>query len=168
EIRSFCYAVWTAEPVAAQSALKAISALSEFNTDKEIGAIKLWVGGIAEITRGHFELAAGSLDKAAATLRSVGRKNEAAQTQVAKLIALAMVGDYDDAIHAGHRALREFVREGDHLSAGKIEMNMSNIMSRRGRHRDAEKLIISARKRFVRVNELAWATMAENDLAITY
>ncbi len=47
-------------------------------------------------------------------------------------------------------------------------MNLSNIVSRRELHSKAEKYCLSAHRRFLKLGENAWLTMAENSLANTY
>ena len=41
-------------------------------------------------------------------------------------------------------------------------MNLSNVVSRREQHRQAEKFCFSAHARFVKLNEKSWQAMAEN------
>jgi CHAT domain-containing protein len=98
----------------------------------------------------------------------LNRPVDAAQTQVARVLALAMLGRYDEAAAVGRSALETFVSEGDDLAAGKIEMNLSNIAARREHHAEAEAFALSARERFMTTGERTWQTMAENDLANTY
>lgn len=168
EIRMVCYAAWTTEPVKAQRAAAAMRILSSVNPATAIRAATFWVAGISDITKGKFESAAATLDETAALLTGIDQINKAAQAQVARLLALAMLGRYDEAIRTGRMALKVFIRDGDDLAAGKIEMNLSNIVSRQGRHREAEKYAALARRRFVRAGEKGWQTMAENDLANSY
>ena len=168
EIKKICFAAWTHEPVTAQRAARALTSLRKFNGDPAIEAFAHWINGISEITTGRFENAVDSLDRSAAILSKIDRRRDAAQTQVSKLLALAMLGRYDDAIETGRAALRIFESYGDALAAGKIEMNLSNIVSRRGLEREAEKYCLSARRRFIKAGERSWQAMAENGLANTY
>ena len=168
EIRNICHASWTSEPTIARSAAAAMRLLSRVNKDNEIKAIACWTQGIAYITRGKFGRAVIVLDEAAIILERAGRVHDAAQTQVAKLLALATLSRYDDAVRTGKRALKIFLNEGDDISAGKIEINLSNIASRLGRHREAEKHSLSARRRFIKAGLTNLQAVAENDLADTY
>ena len=165
ELRNACYAAWTVEPVRAQRAASAASILSKLDPGPAVNATAAWLRGIADITKGRFETAVVSLDEAAAALTD---KADAAQVQVAKLLALAMLGRYAEAIGAGRSAQRVFAATGDQLAAGKIEMNLSNIVSRQGKYREAEKYGLSALRRFRRSGERTWQAMAENSLANTY
>ncbi|MFT3743499.1 MAG: CHAT domain-containing protein [Pyrinomonadaceae bacterium] len=168
EIRKICYSTWTTEPKKAQKAALAIRSLAKTNDSEAIKAAALWVEGISQITKGKFASAADSLNGAAAILHGIGEPQNAAQAQVAQLLALAMLGRYEEAIETGQRALRIFLDLGDHLDAGKIEMNLSNIVSRQMRHREAEKYCRSALIHFVKASEKSWQAMAENGLANTY
>ncbi len=168
EIRRICYASWAAEPAKARRAAAAIGALERIDRSEYVRAIGSWVRGISSITKGRFEESVISLTDGERVLRKLGRDTDAARASVALLLALAMLGRYDDAIDAGRNALAVFVRNGDHLAAGKIEMNISNIVSRQSRHGDARKFCASARRRFIKAGEKAWQAMAENGLANTY
>ena len=168
EIRKACYAAWTVEPVKAQRAALAMRCLAKINDGSEIQAAAFWVSGISDITKAKFESAILNLDKAAEVFTNIGRIADSAQTQVAKLLALAMLGRYDEAIVTGKKALKIFIREGDELAAGKIEMNLNNIVSRRSLYHQAEKYCKSARRRFIKSGESSWQTMAENGLANLY
>ncbi len=168
EIKKICYNAWAVEPIKAQKAAEAIKFLDKVTKSPEISATALWVRGISEITKGKFASAASLLSKGAAILSDLGRPIDSAQAQVAQLLALAMSGRYDEAIATGQNALRIFSAAGDELAAGKIEMNLSNILSRQTLHRDAEKFCKSANRRFQKCGEKMWQAMAENGLANTY
>lgn len=168
ELRSICYATWTNEPVTAQRASAAADILAAVNDSPTIAATARWIKGIADITRGRFDRAATALRQAGEMFASIGRENDSAQTRVAELMALAMPGRYDEAITAGEAALTLFVRTRDHLAAGKVAMNLSNVVSRQGRHRQAEAYGLDARRHFTRAGETTWLAMAENGLANTY
>lgn len=165
ELRKACYAAWTVEPVRTQLAAAAARVLAQVNGSAEIKATAHWTRGIAEITKGRFAAAIRSLDEAAQLLEDAA---DAAEVQVAKLLALAMLGRYDEALAVGSRALRTIARTGGDVAAGKLEMNLSNVVSRRGRYREAEKYGLSALRRFERAGEGTWQAMAENSLANTY
>ena len=168
EIRKACYAVWTVEPVKARRAASAMRCLTRINDQDEIEATAFWVSGISDLTKGKFASAIFNLDKAAKVFTDIGRVGDSAQTQVAKLLALAMLGRYDEAIRTGQKALKIFVREGDELAAGKIEMNLSNIVSRQSLNHEAEKYCKSARRRFIKCGDNLWRILAENGLANIY
>jgi tetratricopeptide (TPR) repeat protein len=168
EIKDICYLQWTAEPAIAQKAAAALRTLSKTVSNNEILAISSWISGISDITQSKFDRASDRFDRAADIFKRIGLTVDAAQTQVAKLIALALLGRYGEADKAGRNALKIFEKADDQLAAGKIEMNLSNIAARRERHAEAEKFALSAHARFKILGERVWMTMAENDLANTY
>ncbi len=168
ELKEICYASWTNDPTKAQKAAKAIKSLLKYNPDLEIESYAQWVFGIGELTKGKFEAAIKFLDRSAKLFTEIGKPHEAAKTSVAKLYPLALLGKYDEAVGCGEAALKIFERFDDELGAGKIEMNLSNIVSRRDQHLSAEKYCLSARERFLSLGEKEWLTMAENSLANTY
>lgn len=167
-LKDECYRVWASSPGDAQHVATALRTLATFSPSMEIDAMRFWVEGIANITRGKLETAVEDLNTASKLLRRLGYEHESAQPQVARLIALAMLGRYAEARRAGDNALRIFERHRDQLAAGKIEMNLSNIVSRRDEYRLAEQYCLSAYRRFKRLGEIVWMTMAENGLANTY
>ncbi|MFN6964644.1 MAG: CHAT domain-containing protein [Pyrinomonadaceae bacterium] len=167
-IKDICYASWTTEPASARRAAAALTSLAAGFDDRELDAVAAWISGIADLTRGAFDSAVDRFDDAARLFKRAGLVRDAAQTQVPKLIALAMPGKYAEALRAGRRLLRTFERLGDDLAAAKIELNLSNIAARREDHRAAERFCLSARERFKRIGETEWQAMAENGLANTY
>lgn len=168
ELKNTYYDSWTKEPQKTRNAAKALEVLSEIISDDEVKALMNWVKGIADLTEGKTEKAINHLDKAAQIFTSLDKSYQAAQTQVAKLYALALLGKYIEAIVCGENTLKIFEENGDELAAGKVEMNLGNIVSRRELHNKAEKYYLSARRRYRKLGELTWLTMAENGLAITY
>ncbi len=168
ELKAYCYRIWTSEPANTRMAAAALKALSDFAPDKATTALSRWVDGIADITSGKLESAVKNLDTASRLILRLGDEHESAQPLVAKLIALAMLGNYGAAQRTGENALKLFDKYDDQLAAGKIEMNLSNIVSRRDRYRLAEEFCLSAHRRFKKLGEREWQTMAENGLANTY
>ncbi len=167
-IRDSYYTSWTQQPKKTINAANALKELHRITGNSHIEAYSNWVEGIAKLTKGELENAILLLDKADEKLTQIGERLEAAQTKVARVYALALLGRYDEAIATGRNARSVFLRNRDLLAAGKIEMNMANIVSRREQHFEAEKLYLSARVKFRRLKEAGWLTMCENGLAITY
>lgn len=168
EIRLACIAAWSSDPQRVKQCVAAAKSLVQVNRESLVSANADWTSGIGDIVAGAFGSAVDKLARAAFAFLEVGNEIEAAQTQVAALLALAMLGRYDDAIAAGLSAIPILTKHGDELTAGKIEMNLSNIFSRRSDHREAERFCSSARKRFIKAGESKWQAMAENGLANSY
>lgn len=167
-IRNECIAAWSSDPERVGRCVAAVRSLVKVDADVLVLANAEWTNGIGEIVRGRFDSAVAKLERAASHFVNAGNEADAAQTKVARLLALAMLGRYDDAIDAGLAAIPVLTKCGDQLAAGKIEMNLSNIVSRRSQHREALAYCASARRRFKAAKEQKWQAMAENGLANTY
>jgi len=169
QIKDTYYDSWTTEPQKTRNAASSLAIMSEmFPQQEEIRGLAHWVQGIAFLTDGKIEKACHELDAAAQIFNSLNQSLRAAQTQISKLYALALLGRYDEAVKTGKAALKVLQRHQETLPAAKIEMNLGNIALRRGYYREAEKYFLAARAKFLVLNEKSWLTMCENDLAITY
>ena len=168
EIRELCISSWSSDPSRVQRSASALRCIYKAHRTDDVLANLKWTDGIAAITRGRFENAVERLEVAISVFLNLGRDTEAARVKVSKLLALAMLSRYDEALDTGLAAIPVLVDSGDQLAAGKIEMNLSNIVSRRGKHADAEGYCASARRRFIVAGEPSWQAMAENGLANTY
>jgi len=167
-LRDTYYESWTNEPERVQKAAQSLKSLVKVKPTEEIKALSLWVSGIAQLTEGKLNLAINTLDESAEIFQTINKEYDSAQTQVAKLYALALLGQYKKAVECGKNALKIFEKYDDELAAGKIEKNLGNIVSRQEQHDKAEKYYISARNRFLKIANLSELTMCENGLAITY
>lgn len=167
-LKDICYAAWTSEPTKAQKTARILKELNRLTGLKEIDAIFAWVSGVAHITKGKLEHAIKDLDRSAEILKELDREHEAAQTQVPKLIAFALLGRYEEAVTTGEGILKILDKHGDEVTAGKIEKNLGNILSRQDLHLRAEEYYLAARQRFIKCGEKSEQIMAENGLAITY
>ncbi len=111
------------------------------------------------------EEAIARLDEAIAGFSALGRDHAAASTQVTRLVALGVLGRYDEAVACGMQARDTFLASGDELAAGKIEQNLGTIALRRDRYHEAEQLHRSAGRRFAAAGEVDLLVAAENCLA---
>lgn len=166
--KDICVENWAAKPKAAQRSAAILGDLASEWRQPEVTAYAAWAAGIADMTRGQLESAVENLRLATANFVKAGKTFESAQPQIAALVALAMLGKYDQLPRLGRRALRILERHEDHLSAGKVEINLTNIAFQLGRYRQAEKLGLSALGRFKSLKAAAWEAMVENGLANTY
>ncbi|MEZ5426740.1 MAG: CHAT domain-containing protein [Pyrinomonadaceae bacterium] len=167
-LKELCLTSFSVSPSETQKAATALKTLLKVNRNPETEAFCHWASGVSLITKGKFDRAIASLDRSAEIFTKIGHQHNSAQTQVAKLIPLALLGKNDEAVRVGKSALKILEKCGDQLGAGKVEMNLSNIVSRREHHREAEKYCLSALRRFNSLGEKTWGTMAENGLANTY
>lgn len=167
-VKEICYSFWTGEPIKAQISAIALQRLYRFSPQKEIKAYAQWIKGIAEITRGNLVSAIKSLDGSAAVFSTLENEHEAAQTQVAKLYALALLGQYPKAVETGIQALQVFEKHHDETAAGKIENNLGNIFIRQESLQEAKKYYLSAQSRFLKLENPEQLLLSEIGLANTY
>jgi CHAT domain-containing protein/tetratricopeptide (TPR) repeat protein len=167
-LRNTYYESWTNEPKRVQRAALALKSLCRINPTDEINALSLWVSGISDLTKGNLDSAIKNLDRSSEVFQTLNREYESAQTQVAKLYPLALVGSYEKAIECGKNAIKVFKKYGDELAIGKVEKNLGNVVARQGYETEAEQYYLSARRRFVKIKNVRELTMSENSLANTY
>jgi len=149
----------------AAKAAYAVSALAAVADTTEIHALACWTRGMAAVDAGHMETAIAYINEAEAVFTMLNQPHAAASTQVSKLIALAILGRYDEAIECGLQTREVFLALGDLLTVGKIEQNLGGIHFRRDNYREAEEFYRTARERFATLNALQDLTKAENNLA---
>jgi len=167
-LKDYCYNSWTKEPNIARSTAVVLEHLLKKYPSKRINALSEWISGISDITQGEITSSIQRLTNASDIFFGLDEAHLAAQTYVAKLYALALLGHYDDAVKCGKEALQIFAEHGDELAAGKIENNLGNIFWRRELHKTAEKYFLSARNRFIKLDDLTQLTMIEHCLATSY
>lgn len=167
-IKDHCYAGWAADPKVAQRAAAALKALYKFNPSETIRPYYCWVSGIADLTRGRLETAIENMTEAGEAFLALGREHDSAKARVASMMALALLGRYDEAVAHGESILKILDKYGDDVAAGRVALNLGNIVSRRDLHPEAEKYYLSAKTRFIRAGDKGSQIMAENGLAITY
>ncbi len=166
------YVAWSSEPQRAVQATKALRLLhddertaAEPLVQREIGALADWAGGIAHVTAGRMADAVLAFDSAADAFRKLDQPGHAAETQVAKIIALSMLGQYDAAIECAERAQREFVALGDVRAAGKVSLNLGALHGRRGAYADAARYSREASVLFARVGDHERSITADINMA---
>jgi CHAT domain-containing protein len=166
-LKDICLDGWSTHPAQALGAASSLRLVSQQNSDPEIVALESWTRGLAELVQGRMEAAITALNLSESQFLIIDKSHDAAATQVSKLVALAMLGLYDDAIACGLEAGVVLVNHGDLLNAGKIEHNIGNIYFRRDQYGEAEKFQKLARERFVALNDASHLTKIENSLALT-
>lgn len=167
-VKDFCYSHWTSEPTKAQTSAKVLRLIYRKSPQREIEAYAEWIDGIAQITGGKLSSAAKKLDESFEIFLSLKKNYEAAQTRVARLYALALLGNYDQAVKSGQQALRIFKRHGDDLATGKILHNLGNLFYRRGIARTAKDYFFRARTHFAKAEDDYQLAMIENNLAAVF
>ena len=172
-LKDLCYAAWSTDPQRTAKAADAIRALwqRERMRDephphiREADALADWTGGIAHITRGEMAEATACFDRAETNFRTLNQPNHAAQTQVPKIMALSMLGQYDAAAECAERAQREFVALGDARGAGKVSLNLGALHVQRGAYAEAVRFSREASVLFARVGDHERSVQADINMA---
>ncbi len=167
-LKDICLDGWSSDPMRSLAASATLVKISELRKEPEIKALADWGEGIEKLIHGDMGHAIRCLDAAEAGFVKLNKTHVAAQTQVSKVIALAMLGLYGEAITCALRAREVFLEYKDLLAAGKIEHNIGNLYFRRDQYREAEVFHRSARERFVAVNNEKQLATINNCLANTY
>lgn len=162
-LQNLCYEVWTSEPQKVSVIAETLDLLGEFSSDKaEIEAIGEWTRAIEFLVKGELQKCVEMLDKSAKSFNDLGKTHSAANTQISKLYALALLGRYDEAVACGLRAREIFLLHGDIYSVGKIEHNIGNLYWRRDFYRESEPYLTSAHEHFQQINDVRQLAMVEN------
>lgn len=165
QFKQLCYQKWNTEPQLVQEISDALRGFRELTNEPTVNAVSKWVDGIAEITKGDLEGAVKNLSEAKNIFLSEGENVRAAETVAAMMIAFGMQGEYKIAVEEAKDALSIFTDREMHLPAGKIELNLSNIASRRGENLNSRSHAERALELFRTAEEHEWIALAENDLA---
>lgn len=164
-LKDICLDSWASDPATSTAAAAALEVLARFTDDGEVAACAAWSAGLASLVAGQMERAIEHLDDAEARFQALSLEATAAATQVSKLIALAILGRYEEAIACGLCALEVLEASGDILAAGKIEHNIGNIYWRRDRYDEAEHFFRAARVRFEALRDDRQLATLDNCLA---
>ena len=159
---------WTSDPMRSLAAANVLRKICRTHADPEISALCNWSQGIEALIKGDMPAAVNTLDKACAGFLELNKPHVAAKTEVSKIVALAMLGRYDEAIACALRARKVFLECGDLLAAGKIETNIGNLYFRRDQYLEAEEFQTSARNRFIAINHEKQLAAINNCLANTH
>lgn len=171
-VKELCYSSWSSEP---QRAVRAASALRSLRDAArpgfaqgaltEVDALVDWTDGIAQAIQGEMSAATASLDAAAAAFVELGQACHAAQTQVPKIMALAMLGRHEEAAQCAETALSALLETGDHGTASKVLLNLGSLHLRADRYRAAADRFREATVLFSRTSDSEHAVMADIGLA---
>ena len=178
-LKEFCYAAWSSQPQQSAQAADVLQALvgerrsmkyqasaeTSAKTSAELAALAAWTMAIAHITRGHMADAVSALDAAEQGFRQLAQPAIAAQTQVPKVMALAMLGEHEAAVACAMRAQQELRDLGDPLAAAKVSLNLAALRMRRGEFAAAAEHARQAAVLFARAGDSEHSVMADITLA---
>ncbi|MFZ2649050.1 MAG: CHAT domain-containing tetratricopeptide repeat protein [Burkholderiaceae bacterium] len=184
-LKDLCYSAWSSEPQRAARAADALRGLCRIQTGRgpgppgfaagavghplaaEIEALARWTAGIAQLTRGEMHAATQSFDEAARLFAQLGQVQHATQTQVPKIMALAMLGQHEQAIACATRTHEELIAQGDVAAASKVSLNLGSLHLGRDAYASAAKHYRDAAVLFARVVDHEHSVMADIGLADT-
>jgi CHAT domain-containing protein/tetratricopeptide (TPR) repeat protein len=167
-LKDICLDGWSSNPLRSLAASATLRSISQLQNDPELDALCHWTEGIEALIKGDMTGAIETLDEARQVFLGLNKPHAAAATEVSKVIALAMLGLYDEAIACALRARQVFLDHDDLLATGKIEHNIGNLYFRRDQYLEAEKFHTSARDRFIAVNHEKQLATINNCLANTH
>ena len=167
-LKDMCLDGWSTHPAQALGAAASLQLLAHIRPHPEIKALSAWANGLKALIDAEMQLAIAELEESERRFLRLGKPHIAAATQVSKLIALSMLGRYEEAIDCGLRAREIFLAYNDFRAAGKIEHNIGNLHLRRDRYHDAEVFHSAARERFAALNDLSQLATVNNCLANTH
>ena len=172
-LKELCYTAWSSEPLRAAKAAAALRSLCVVDGTplrptaqaREVEALAEWTAGIADLTKGQMGEAVKCFERADQIFRSLGQVIHATQTQVPKIMALAMLGLYDAATECAEQAQRDFVSLGDRRGAGKVSLNLGALHVQRGDYAQAAHHSREAAVLFARVGDHQHSVMADINMA---
>jgi CHAT domain-containing protein len=159
---------WNDEPLRCLGAAAAIWSLWQRTNDPEVAALYLWCDGVAALVRGRNDQALDLFEQAEARFLGLDKPLLAAETQIIKLYALALLGRYDKAIACGLAAREVFIAHGDQLGAGRVDTNIGNSYFRLDRYQEAERFQSFARECFIALGDQIRLARINNCLANTH
>lgn len=177
-LKDLCYAAWSSEPQQAERAANVLRALCRDGTNGglppadqqvaiEIEALAAWTAGIAQLTRAEMAAATDSFDAAARLFGCIGRREYAAQTQVPKIMALAMLGEHERAVACAEAIQQEFIAHGDVRAASKVSLNLGSLHFARDAYTEAARHYREAAVLSARVADREQSVMADIGLGDT-
>jgi tetratricopeptide (TPR) repeat protein len=169
-LKDVCYAAWNTDPRRATAAADALASLARRTRATRAGAsatdaLASWTAGIAQIARGEMAAATTSLDAAQGFFQQLGDTAHAIETQVPKIMALAMLGELAAAADCAQRTRAAFVERGDLRAASKVSLNLGSLHFRRDAFADAARHYHDAAVGFARVRDPEHSVMADIGLA---
>ena len=160
-VKDDCQAAWTEEPPRTQRCADVLAQIQQQVTEPQVAAAAAWCDGLALLAKGRMQDAIQRLDDTRDQLLALGQAPRAAQSQVPKVIALAMLGRHDEALASGQQTLGALVAAGDELGAGKVELNLGWMLMRRDRYDEAMQCFKRAAVRFARAGDVTHSILAD-------
>lgn len=170
-LKELCYEAWHTEPPRAARAAEVLQVLAasvaEAAQRQQVQALAAWTAGIAHVTRGELAESLAALERAASGLREAGLPEQAAQSQVPKVMVLSMLGRHDEAAVSGAATQRELLAFGNLRAAARVSQNLGSMQMMRDAHAEAAPHFREAAVLFARLNDHAHSVLADIGLGDT-
>ncbi|MCR5864148.1 CHAT domain-containing protein [Aquincola sp. J276] len=171
-LKAECYAAWSSEPPRALAAAAALQQLLDQAGPTAVPAVRSelqalcdWTAGIACLIDGRMAEALQVLGRAGGGWQALGQPLQAARVQVPQIMALAVLGRFDDAQALALQAEAALHAGGDELAAAKVRLNQGSLAFSRDDHAGAVAHYRAAAVRFARAGDPEHSVMADIGLA---
>jgi tetratricopeptide (TPR) repeat protein len=164
-LKDACYAAWSSDPPLAQRAAAALQALARDDGSAPLLALADWTAGISGLIRSDMADALECLERASRRWLDIGEPLHAAHAQVPKLMALVVLGRFDDAQVQALATEAALLAEGDETAAARVRLNLGSVAYSRDEHAVAVEHYRAAAVRFARAGDREHSVMADIGLA---
>ena len=165
QLKAACYAAWQREPSEAVRCAEELALLAagcaDDDTGTEVRGLAAWTGAIADLARGDPAAAADGLVHAHDLFLACDRAAEAAQTRVPLVMALSLLGRFEEAESAAIAARDAFVAQGDLGAAARVVLNLGSLCYSRDRYEEAARHYERAAIWFARVGDREHSILAD-------
>jgi CHAT domain-containing protein len=164
---------WTRDPAQTRSAADTLAALAQrcapgaagAEPGNTLAALASWAEGLALLAEGELPAALARLQAAQGRWLALAQPLHAAQVQVAQLVALSLMGRFDEAVASGAEASTVLVAHDDVLAAAKLAINLGSLEMQRDRYNEAARHYKQAGVLAARVGARQYSIMADIGLA---
>lgn len=167
-LKDICNEVWHNNPVHTKRAFGLLEELKLKTNNTEISALTVLCQGLVSLGENQLETAIEEFDQAQSAFLSINDELHAAESQARKVIALAILGRYEEAIECGLKARHVFEKTNQTETLELLELNLGNLYLRRNYFQEAENFLLSARNRAIEINQNIHRAVICNSLALVY
>ncbi len=165
QLKAACYTAWQSDPSEAVRCAEELAVLALGCADDGAGAevrgLAAWTGAIADLARGDPAAAADGLARAHELLLACDHVAEAAQTRVPLVMALSLLGRFEEAESSAIAARDAFVAQGDVGAAARAVLNLGSLCYSRDRYEEAARHYEQAAIWFARVGDREHSILAD-------
>jgi len=159
---------WHNDPTETLKATIALESLSTFTNQPEIQALSIFAKGILALSEHHSETAIELFNQARTLFEELDKKSLIAEVKSRKVIALSILGRYDEAIENGLQARQILLTERDVKPLILLEYNLGNLYLRRDLYQSADEFFIKATERATAINDCSLLALLLNSRALLH